>query len=107
DLVAPSAFQGGTPGPTNQYSGIRLEGSGNLSIATGGDFIGGIVNGQKVGPGFVLSDGKATVDSGGNIGSSESYANLTVGTRMVDGATGATRLGLATVDLIAQKNIYL
>lgn len=103
NLIAPSAFQGGIPGPSNQYSGIRLEGIGNLDITTRtGDFWGGIVNGQKAGPGFVLSSGTATLDIGGSLGSSDNYANVTVGTRFADGTSGKT-----TVDVTAQNNIYL
>jgi filamentous hemagglutinin family protein len=107
NLIAPSAFQGSTPGPSNQYSGIRLEGSGNLTITTGGDFLGGTVNGVRAGPGFVLSDGTAQVTVGGNFGAPDSYATLTIGNRITDSSTNTSRLGLATVNVITQNNIYL
>ena len=107
NLIAPSAFQGNTPGPLNQYSGIRLEGSGNLTITTGGDFLGGTVNGVRAGPGFVLSDGTATVTVGGNLGAPDNYANVTVGTRITDSSTNTSRLGRTNMNVEAQNNIYL
>ena len=108
NLIAPSAFPGGgTPSPLNQYSGIRLERSGNLTITTGGDFLGGTVNSALAGPGFVLSDGTATVTVGGNLGAQNNYANFTIGTLITNSTTNTSRLGLATVDVTAQNNIYL
>ncbi len=107
NLIAPSAFQGATPGPTGQYSGIRLEGSGNLTITTGGDFLGGTVNGVRTGPGFLLSDGTATVTVGGNLGAPDNYANFTIGTKTTDSSTSTISLGRATVNVTAQNNIYL
>ncbi|MDN5940400.1 MAG: filamentous hemagglutinin N-terminal domain-containing protein [Nitrospira sp.] len=106
DLIAPSAFQGQTPSPTNSYSGIRLDGTGNLTITTGEDFLGGIVNGLPTGPGFVLSDGKARINLGGNLGAPDNYANFTIGTQITDSSTNTSRLGLATVSVTAQNNIY-
>src|SRR5262249_39833510 len=70
DLVASSIRLQGDSGP---YTGIRLQGPGDLTIDVGGDFKGGsIVNGRLAGPGFVLSDGKARVTVGGNIWSPDS-----------------------------------
>src|SRR5262249_6743693 len=104
DLVASSARQPAGSGP---YAGIRLQGPGDLTINVGGDFKGGsIVNGQVAGPGFLLSDGTARVNVGGNIGAPDSYATFTVGNRSVDSQGNETR-SLVKVEVTAGKDIYL
>ena len=66
NLIAPFA----TPLSSNgSYAGIRLQGTGNLSITTGGDFLGGLEGGLPTGPGFYIANGTATVNVGGNLGS--------------------------------------
>jgi filamentous hemagglutinin family protein len=62
-------------------SGIRLEGKGDLTIdALGGDWRGGLVNGERSGPGFLLTDGTANVNvPQGQIGNDQEYASLIVG----------------------------
>jgi filamentous hemagglutinin family protein len=103
DLIASSTRQGGT-GP---YTGIRLQGPGDLTINVGGDFKGGsIVNGRLAGPGFVLSDGKARVTVGGNIGAPDSYATFTIGNRTVDTQGTETR-SLVDLQVTAGKDLYL
>lgn len=89
DLIAPSTFEAGL----GLYSGIRLDGPGDLIITTRRDVLGDMVGGVPVGPGFLLSNGTATVTVGGRFGTAESYANLTLGT------------GHVTVD--ATEDIYL
>ncbi len=70
-----------------RVTGIRLNGAGNLTLNIGRDFL-GEATGVKAGPGFLLTNGTAVVkvgenlgpgESGGNIGSSDGYANLTLG----------------------------
>jgi filamentous hemagglutinin family protein len=101
DLVAPSAMESAL----GLYSGIRLDGPGHLSITTGGDFLGGVVEGALVGPGFVLSQGTAKLEIGGDLGAVEGYANLTLGQAGVTvDADGNIQRGV-TVD--ADGNIYL
>lgn len=89
DLAAPSAFDS----MLQQYSGIRLDGAGDLTLDIGGDFVGGMVDGAPAGPGFLLSDGAATVTVHGNIGTAESYANLT--------------LGKGQIDMVADDHLYV
>jgi hypothetical protein len=103
DLIASSARQAGT-GP---YTGIRLQGPGDLTIDVAGDFKGGsIVNGKLAGPGFVLSDGKARVTVGGNIGAPDSYATFTIGNRTVDSQGTETR-SVVDLQMTAGKDLYL
>jgi filamentous hemagglutinin family protein len=59
--------------------GIRLEGKGNLNIEVGGDWLGGLVAGNNVGPGFLLTDGEARISVGGQIGTAQQYGAITVG----------------------------
>lgn len=91
DLIAPSAFD-----PNLQVnSGIRLEGSGDLEINVGRDFVGGSIDGGSAGPGFLLSDGTARVAVGGDIGTQQSYADLTLGRGVITvAASGDIYLGL-------------
>lgn len=104
DLVASSIRQQGVTGP---YTGIRLQGPGDLTINVGGDFKGGsTVNGQLAGPGFVLSDGKARVTVGGNIGAPDSYATFTIGNRTVDSQGTETR-SVVDLQVTAGKDLYL
>jgi filamentous hemagglutinin family protein len=90
DLIAPSGVFGQSGSAV--VSGIRLNESGNLTLNVGRDFLGGTAGNSKVGPGFLLANGIATVTvgtnvgpaagqnpSGGNVGSPDAYANLTVG----------------------------
>lgn len=110
DLIAPSAYQGGVgvPAPNSgSYSGIRLDGTGNLNITTGRDVLGGTVNGSLTGPGFLLSDGTARINVGGNLGSPTAYGIFTLGTNIVHNAAQTSRLGLTTVDVTVRNNIYL
>ncbi len=96
DVISPSAivdnpilqFEGAN-GTGNKLGGIRLEGQGNLTIDAGRDWIGGRVDGIVAGPGFVLSNGLATVKAQRHIGGpdqavsssgDDSYANITVAT---------------------------
>lgn len=91
DLIAPSAFDA----VSSVYSGIRLAGSGNLTMDVGGDFLGGTIDGAPAGPGFLISDGVADVRIGGNFGTAESYANLTLGQGRISTVSGGhTYLGL-------------
>ena len=68
-----------------RFGGIRLDGTGNLTITAGGDFLGGRVNGTSVGPGFVLTNGIANVTARqigapktGSSSANQSYAQLTM-----------------------------
>ena len=108
DVVSPSAdisgvVLGGLIAP-NILGGIRLDGPGNLTIQAGNDFRGGSVGGILTGPGFVLTNGTATVTAGRNIGGStkgladtdpDEYANLTLGTGTINltAQTGSIYLG--------------
>jgi hypothetical protein len=107
DLIAPSAAPVTTPGILVQYSGIRLEGTGDLTITTGRDFLGGTANGRQGGPVFVLSDGTASVTVGGTVGSATLPATLTVGDQFPAVGSQAARLGVTHVNITAQNNIYL
>ncbi|NWF71650.1 MAG: filamentous hemagglutinin N-terminal domain-containing protein [Nitrospirae bacterium] len=91
DLIAPSGFLNG------QVTGIRLNESGNLALNMGRDFLGGPVGNTKIGPGFLLGNGNATIKAGlnvgtgptqhptgGNIGSTDAYTNITVGGGRID-----------------------
>jgi len=73
--------------------GIRLEGPGNLFLTAGRDFIGGKVAGIVTGPGFVLTNGTASVTAGRNVGGPtkginqndpDEYANFTLGKGTID-----------------------
>lgn len=92
DLIAPSAFDAGT---FQFMSGIRVGGPGNLTLTAGRSLLGGFLDGIKAGPGFLLTDGTAQVTAGGTIGSSDAYANVTLGKGHVTmSATGDIFLGL-------------
>src|SRR5262249_31057556 len=118
DLVAPFA----RPSGFVQYAGIRLLGTGNLSITTGRDFLGGVMAAVPAGPGFLLSDGRAVVSVGGNVGSvyapgtpnpagpQNGYANVLLGSGVLDTATGQVEQGsqrAAKVSIAAGGNIYV
>ncbi|MBX3329692.1 MAG: filamentous hemagglutinin N-terminal domain-containing protein [Nitrospira sp.] len=118
DLMAPFA----RPTGIVQYAGIRLQGTGNLSITTGRDFLGGIMAAAPAGPGFLLSDGRAVVSVGGNVGSvyapgtpnpagpQHGYANVLLGGGTLDLATGQVEQGsqrAARVNIVTGGNIYL
>jgi len=108
DLIAPSAYQQGVPVPNgSNYSGIRLDGTGNLDITTGRDFLGGTVNGALTAPGFLLSDGTARINVGRDLGSPTNYAGITLGTSFVDSSAQTSRLGLTTVALTVRNNAYM
>jgi filamentous hemagglutinin family protein len=104
DLIVPSAFDAGT---FQFMSGIRVGGPGNLTLTAGRHLLGGSIDGVKAGPGFLLNDGTATLSAGtvdpvtnqattvGTIGSSDAYANITLGKGQVTmSATGDIFLGL-------------
>lgn len=92
DLVAPSAFDAGT---FQFMSGVRVGGPGSLTLTAGRHLLGGLLDGVKAGPGFTLTDGTAQVTAGGAIGSSDAYANITLGKGQVTmSATGDIFLGL-------------
>lgn len=91
DLIAPSGLLNA------QVTGIRLNDLGNLTLNVGRDFLGGLVGNTKIGPGFLLGNGQATIKvglnvgtglnqhpTGGNIGSTDAYANITVGGGRID-----------------------
>lgn len=94
DVISPSVFvrdlRLSTDVLRDRFGGIRLDGVGNLTITAGRDFIGGRVNGRFVGPGFVLTDGKADVTAqqiGGPLkgtgSSDDQYAQLTMATGQI------------------------
>lgn len=102
DVVAPSALDE----TFGWYSGVRLDAGsearpGDLTINAGGDFLGGEVNGVAVGPGFVLSNGRADISLVGRFGAPGSYANLTVGTAQVSIISG----GDAYLGLVQDKGV--
>ena len=72
DVVSPSADISNSlllgRFPRSIFGGIRLDGPGNLTINAGNDFRGGLVQGNLIGPGFVLTNGTANVTAGRNIG---------------------------------------
>jgi len=88
DLNLPSSYDS-TWGSLGFFGGVSLQGAGNLSLAAGRDILGGTSNGANVGPGFVLTNGTATVRAGtavpttyatgGNVGTPNGYANFTFG----------------------------
>lgn len=97
NLIAPSYYQ------APNYRGIRLDGSGDLTITTGGSFLGGMVNNTLTAPGFVLSNGTATITiNGGTLGDPTNYANFTIGSLLPNGQPAPV-----TVDVTAQNNVYL
>lgn len=65
DIISPSVFvkdgRLASGNAIDRFGGIRLDGVGDLKINAGRNFIGGRVNGQVYGPGFVLTNGKANV----------------------------------------------
>lgn len=82
DLIAPSALDQAF----GWYSGIRLtplsgveRTASRLVVNAAGSFLGGVVGGVPVGPGFVLTGGTADMTFGGAIGAPTDYANLTIG----------------------------
>jgi len=105
DVISPSAFVRDirlSPTSGDRFGGIRLDGPGNLTITAGRDFIGGRVNGRFVGPGFVLTDGKADVTAQqiggplkGTATSDDQYAQLTMasGDISLHATTGNLYLG--------------
>jgi len=97
NLIAPSYYQ------APNYTGIRLEGSGNLSITTGGSFLGGTVNNTLTAPGFVMSNGTAQVNvQGGTLGDPSNYAMFTIGSLLPNGTPAPV-----VINATAQNNIYL
>lgn len=113
DLIAPSGLFSGIG-----VTGIRLNQRGNLTLDIGRDFLGGAAGNTKVGPGFMLANGKATVNvgtkvgtlhpDGGHVGSSDAYANFTLGGGRIDNATGALgEVFPVEVDLTARGNIRM
>jgi filamentous hemagglutinin family protein len=124
DIISPSAdIRGGalfgliSP---NIFGGIRLDGPGNLTITAGNDFRGGLVQGNLVGPGFVLTNGTANVTAGRNIGgptkgsattASDEYANLTLSKGRINltADTGSIYLGRVqdkgVLDTVSQRTL--
>jgi filamentous hemagglutinin family protein len=114
DLIAPSGLVGG------MLTGIRLNQQGNLTLNVGRDFLGGLAGSSKVGPGFLLGNGKATVNvgtnvgtgpdqhpTGGHVGSPDAYANATVGGGKIDEGTGQlTEAYKAEIDVRAPGHVY-
>ena len=88
DLSVPSWYDSAW-GSLGFFGGVTLQGAGNLLLAAGRDILGGKINGVNVGPGFVLTNGTATVTAGtaipttyatgGNVGTPDGYANITLG----------------------------
>jgi filamentous hemagglutinin family protein len=94
DLIAPTVYDGAL---FTRYSGIRLDG-GNLTVSLGGNFTGALVDGVTAPPGFILTNGIATIaplnsNQGGTFGTSDNYARII--------------LGKGLVNVTAQKDIYL
>lgn len=125
DVVSPSAdisnsILFGLINP-NIFGGIRLDGPGNLTINAGNDFRGGSVQGNLVGPGFVLTNGAANVTAGRNIGGptkggsnatdADEYANLTLGKGTINltAQTGSIYLGRVqdkgVLDTVSQRTL--
>jgi filamentous hemagglutinin family protein len=114
DLIAPSGLVGG------MLTGIRLNQQGNLTLNVGRDFLGGLAGSSKVGPGFLLGNGKATINvgtnvgagpdqhpTGGHVGSSDANANATVGGGKIDEGTGQLTEAYKTeIDVRAPGHIY-
>ncbi len=109
DVVSPSADSSngllrGVTSP-NIFGGIRLDGPGNLTMNSGNDVRGGLVQGVLTGPGFVLTNGTANVTAGRHIGAPkpvganatdpDEYANLTLSTGTINltAQTGSIYLG--------------
>lgn len=86
--------------------GVRVEGKGNVSLhAAGGDWLGAKVKGENIGPGFLLTDGQATVEiPNGQIGTADQYATLIVGKIEPDVTSIPTSPG---IEMNAGKSIYL
>src|SRR5262245_641862 len=65
DVISPNVFVTDLrldPLRSARFAGIRLDGTGDLHITAGRNFIGGgLINGRLFGPGFVLTNGKADV----------------------------------------------
>jgi filamentous hemagglutinin family protein len=74
DLSIPLVFDPAT----SRYMGVRIDGQGDVALSAGRDLLGGEIGVTQYGPGFVLSNGTATVTAGGQVGAPDSYANLTV-----------------------------
>ncbi len=124
DVVSPSAdisnsILFGLINP-NIFGGIRLDGPGNLTINAGNDFRGGLVQGNLVGPGFVLTNGTANVTAGRNIGgptkgstagAPDEYANLTLSKGRINltAQTGSIYLGRVqdkgVLDTVQQRTL--
>ena len=91
NIVAPTTFDNSY----QLYTGLRLDTNvpETLTINTGGDFLGG----------FLISNGQAHVNVGGNFGSADNYANLTLGKGQVDVTAGqSVYLGLVQDKGLAQ-----
>ncbi|HET6464762.1 MAG TPA: filamentous hemagglutinin N-terminal domain-containing protein [Nitrospiria bacterium] len=83
NIIAPTMFDNFY----QLYTGLRLDTNvpGTLTINAGGDFLGG----------FLVTNGQAHVNVGGNFGSADNYVNLTLGKGGVDvTASGSVYLGL-------------
>jgi filamentous hemagglutinin family protein len=113
DLIAPSGLLDA------QVAGIRLNDLGNLTLNVGRDFLGGLVGSTKVGPGFLLGNGNATIKvglnvgtgptqhlTGGNIGSTDAYSNITVGGGRIDGNGKLTEAFKVNINAQAPGHIY-
>ena len=110
DIVSPSAIVSndilrfeGANSTGDKLGGVRLEGTGNLQMEAGRDWIGGNVNGIVAGPGFVLSNGRATAKAQRHIGGPEQAASST-------GNDAHANITLATGDITIESqtgNIYL
>jgi|CXWL01.1.fsa_nt_gi filamentous hemagglutinin family protein len=105
DIISPSVFVNDirlSPGAVARFGGIRLDGTGNLNLTAGRDFIGGRVNGRLFGPGFVLTNGTAEVTAQqiggplkGSFNSDDQYAQITMasGKITLHATTGNVYLG--------------
>lgn len=101
DVIAPTAQVAGLG--SRLFGGIRLDGPGTLTINAGNDYVGGVVNGVAIGPGFVLANGTANVTAGRHIGGPRKGIASTD-----SGDYAVFTLGRGTINLRALSgNIYL
>jgi filamentous hemagglutinin family protein len=95
NIIAPFGYDA----DTSSFFGIRMDSGnkldqiGDITINAGGDFMGGTVSGSVASPGFSLAKGSATVSVGGNFGTADNYAVLT--------------LGSGNINIDAHQNIFL
>lgn len=102
DVISPSI----PIGQIFRSTGIRLSGPGNLTMTMGGNWLGAELSNTKPGPGFLLTNGTARIDVGGQVGTANSPAAITLGGAQRN-QSGQLETFEAHVEIAAQQDVHL